>query len=191
MTDTAALSRHQNPLEHAKISPQSSLIIRRRIKHRTFCMDKTNRRIVSLLVIGMAFLISACNATTKPATEAAIDNWANVANKDWQLIRIQNAGRTIDPMSPILASVNFTLDGKIVGSTGCNRYFGGYTRDGNNLMISALGSANMMCVDDAMDVEDAFIAAMADVKSWKIDQGELLLLDATDKSLMKLEPITP
>ena len=83
-------------------------------------MDKTNRRIVSLLVIGMAFLISACNATTKPATEA-----------------------------------------------------------------------NMMCVDDAMDVEDAFIAAMADVKSWKIDQGELLLLDATDKSLMKLEPITP
>ncbi len=154
-------------------------------------MDKTNRQIVSLLVIGMAFLISACNATTKPATEAAIDNWANVANKDWQLIRIQNAGRTIDPMSPILASVNFTLDGKIVGSTGCNRYFGGYTRDGNNLMISALGSANMMCVDDAMDVEDAFIAAMADVKSWKIDQGELLLLDATDKSLMKLEPITP
>ncbi len=42
-----------------------------------------------------------------------------------------------------------------------------------------------------MEIKDAFIAAMADVKGWKVQDGDLMLVDGSAKSIMTFEPIQP
>ncbi|KZB54986.1 hypothetical protein AUP42_06205 [Thalassospira lucentensis] len=141
--------------------------------------------------IASSLWLAGCAATTKPAEEKSPADWSAIAGRDWQLMRIEAKDKSLTPMTPILASVNFTNDGKIAGSTGCNRYFGSYTRKDTALDVSPLGSTKMMCMEDAMEIEDAFIAAMADVKGWKVQDGDLMLVDGSAKSIMTFEPIQP
>ena len=141
--------------------------------------------------IASSLWLAGCAATTKPAEEKSPADWSAIADRDWQLMRIEAKDKTLMPMTPILASINFTKDGKVAGSTGCNRYFGNYTRNDTALDVSPLGSTKMMCMENAMEIEDAFIAAMADVKGWKLQDDDLILVDASNKSIMTFEQIKP
>jgi putative lipoprotein len=51
-------------------------------------------------------------------------------------------------------SVLFTSDGKVGGSSGCNRYSGTYTASGNTIQItSPLASTMMACSQEIMNQE--------------------------------------
>ncbi|WP_165792370.1 META domain-containing protein [Thalassospira lohafexi] len=102
-----------------------------------------------------------------------------------------DGSKTLTPMSPVLATANFTKDSKVVGSTGCNRYFGTYEENDGKLKLSPLGATQMMCVEDAMEIENAFNNAMEKVTDWQLAKDALVLSDTNGKPIMEFVPITP
>lgn len=141
------------------------------------------------LTIATALLLSACNTTNQTQQTAMVDDWSSVTNKEWVLTKVTEGNRTLEPMSPVLASANFAADGKVTGSTGCNRYFGNYTRSESGLTMSPLGATQMMCMEDAMEIEHAFTSAMENVADWKVIDTTLSLSDSSGMVIMEFGPI--
>ena len=85
------------------------------------------------------------------------------------------------------STVEFFEPGKVAGNSGCNRYTGGYERDGDVLKFGNLAGTMMACPDALMDQERRFHQAMAQVSSWRIDpQTDLLhLLDAGGETMIR------
>ena len=154
-------------------------------------MPTVKTMMLSSVAVASALLLAACNTTNPNVQNDIAKNWSAVADKEWQLAMVSDGDHTLRPMSPVLASVNFAAGGKVSGSTGCNRYFGTYKQSGSKLDLSPLGSTRMMCVEDAMAIEDAFTNAMAKVTHWHKDNSTLVLDDTDGKAILKFEPIRP
>jgi heat shock protein HslJ len=76
------------------------------------------------------------------------------------------------------ARVDLVFDqqaGRVAGKAGCNRYFGGYTREGTTLTIGQAGATRMACAEAVMRQEAAYLAALGTVSGYTID-GDLLEL---------------
>ncbi len=73
-------------------------------------------------------------------------------------------------------SAEFTTDGKVSGSAGCNRYNGTYTVSGSNITIaSPLASTMMMCEQAVMDQESAYLKALGEAKTFAVSGDQLTL----------------
>jgi heat shock protein HslJ len=83
-------------------------------------------------------------------------------------------------------SISFGADGKVAGSGGCNRFFGGYRQDGEALSFSTLGSTRMACPQEVMRKEQAFFALLKAVRSAKVEGAKLVLRDGAGKALARL-----
>lgn len=58
-------------------------------------------------------------------------------------------------------TIRFTKDGKIEGTTGCNRFFGNYVQDDAKVSFSGTGATKMACMEDGvMQQEAAFLAIL-------------------------------
>jgi putative lipoprotein len=68
-------------------------------------------------------------------------------------------------------------DGTVSGSTGCNRFSGPYTLEGEALEIGPLASTRMYCPPPADQVERAYLDVLGRVAAWRFDDAELVLLD--------------
>ena len=95
------------------------------------------------------------------------------------LLRLEDATVRFDGR-PVLADVavtaEFTSDGRVAGSAGCNRYFGTAVPDGDRLRVSGFGSTRMFCSQDGvMAQEDAFLSALGKVDAYSIAGSELHL----------------
>lgn len=74
------------------------------------------------------------------------------------------------------ATVTVRFDeGRIGGKAGCNQYFASYEVKGDSLRIGPAGATKMMCPEPVMAVEDAFLAALADITTFKLTGGRLQL----------------
>ncbi|WP_024852053.1 META domain-containing protein [Hydrogenovibrio kuenenii] len=139
--------------------------------------------LLSLLAI---VLLSACQLSPLSDSEAhseasPVSNQSENSAKGlektlsshlWQLTaffgqNIQTTGNTNLRFSPQNKSVS--------GSAGCNRYFGSYTLQQNNLTFSQLGSTKMMCMD--MTEEDAFFKRIGQVNHFQLKDHILTLFD--------------
>jgi heat shock protein HslJ/uncharacterized membrane protein len=104
-----------------------------------------------------------------------------IAGHMWTVVAIE--GRAVDGDAD--ASIVFDLDGRIAGSTGCNRFTGSYTLTGEGLTVGPLAATRMACPPPRMAVESEFLAFMERVQRFDIDEiGELTLLDAAGGRLM-------
>lgn len=82
-------------------------------------------------------------------------------------------------------SAQFTSDGKIGGSAGCNQYNGTYTTSGNKLQVAApLATTMMACPQEIMDQETTYLAALGEVKTYSITADQLTLSDGNKKNIM-------
>jgi heat shock protein HslJ len=90
------------------------------------------------------------------------------------------------------APPSVTFDGaRMGGFTGCNSYGGPYTVDGSSLELGQLAMTLVGCPSPAAEVETAFLAALERVAAWRIEDDELLLLDADEAELLRFAPGTP
>jgi heat shock protein HslJ len=91
----------------------------------------------------------------------------------WQVEDIDGGG-VIDGSK---ATVQFPEPGRVAGNSRCNRYMGGYERDGESLSFGNLAGTMMACPEPLMAEEQRFYQAMSQVSAWRIDpQTELLHL---------------
>ncbi len=140
---------------------------------------KNNLKVIcfSLGLCAGLFVLSAC-APSQSGGEG--DLTATV----WNLSQLMD--QELVPGSSITAQ--FTSDGKVSGSAGCNRYSGTYTVSGNSLQLSSpMASTMMACEQALMDQESAYLKALGEVKTFSISGDQLTLTDANQKSLLVYE----
>jgi len=109
--------------------------------------------------------------------ELVFEPMTHITDGEWQLISYG------DPQAPMMVATHSLVtlllneeEGQVGGSTGCNRYGGGYTLDGQALTFSAMFMTEMACVDSSlMAQERAFLDALGAVNRYEIVDGQLIL----------------
>ncbi len=77
-------------------------------------------------------------------------------------------------------TIEFTDDDRIVGDTGCNRYFGSVELAQGSIKVGILAGTRMACVPALMDQERSFYQAINEATSWEIAETGLLHLRNAD-----------
>ena len=78
--------------------------------------------------------------------------------------------------------VEFKPDGRITGSGGCNRFFGGYSVSGNHIKIGPLASTRKGC-PGLIKLEATFFATLQAASSFAQTDTTLILFDASGDKL--------
>ena len=114
----------------------------------------------------------------KPQANPALDGTS------WKAIQIG------DVMVPegIEVTVNFA-EGQVTGRSACNSYFGNFSQQDAQLTIESIGMTEMFCTDEGvMDLEQAFLSRLAQVRSFQVQMGGIALLDANGAAVIYLKP---
>ena len=71
----------------------------------------------------------------------------------------------------------FGADGNLTGTAGCNNYIAGFQVDGNNITIEPAATTRMFCAgpEGVMDQETAYLRAIENAATYKIDRQQLWL----------------
>jgi putative lipoprotein len=87
-------------------------------------------------------------------------------------------------------TISFDAPGRVSGSTGCNRYTGVATFEGEALRFGQLATTRRACVPALMDQEQKFNKAMEDVRGYAVATNGLLhLRGANGEILLRLAPM--
>jgi putative lipoprotein len=86
-------------------------------------------------------------------------------------------------------TLDIGADGTVSGSGGCNRYSGGAEIDGSTIIIGPVAATKMACLGMPMEQETRFFAALDKARSWRLSEGNLLLLDDRGDVLVRLAPM--
>jgi heat shock protein HslJ len=83
--------------------------------------------------------------------------------------------------------IQFRSEGKVVGSTGCNRFNGSYSQDGYALTIGTLATTRRACLSDAMKREQQFLVILEKVRRAEANHSTLTLKDTNGNVLAELK----
>lgn len=124
---------------------------------------------------------AANDPTSLPAYRAVAAHL--MANDDQPLLgrewRIEDmAGRGVIDSSH--ASLQFLADGHLAGSATCNRMAANYESEGSSLTISPVATTMMACPEALMNQEQAFLALLEKVQSYRVDDTGALVLTTSD-----------
>jgi heat shock protein HslJ len=130
--------------------------------------------------LALAAAVAAGCGTMPPAagpdsSTASSDRSAmtlSLVGPTWRLSSL--GGRPAVPGTRVTAV--FADSGQVVGSAGCNQYFGGAAATGARLAVGLLGSTRMYCgADGVMDQESAYLAALQGATTFQITGAQLRL----------------
>jgi putative lipoprotein len=80
----------------------------------------------------------------------------------------------------------FSTDGSFAGHAGCNNYTGSYsTTDDGGITVSDPAITRMMCEDNVMAVETAYLAALAQVAQFAVSGDVLTFSDADGAEVLR------
>jgi heat shock protein HslJ len=103
---------------------------------------------------------------------------------EWQLLTVGGA--------PAIAGYEATMmltQGRVTGTTGCNRYTGSYTLPARDaLEFGPIASTMMACSDPQMEQERAFLKALEGTRYYARSEGSLTLKGANGEELATFEP---
>jgi len=132
-------------------------------------------KILTIFLV-MAVFVSTCSVKEKTTTLALNDT-------NWVLEQI-NGQPVIDNTLPTLS---FRGNQEVRGNASCNNFFGTYMSKDNTVMITGLSYTEMGCVG-VNDQEMAYLAALESVKTYQIEDGKLLLIDAAGDTVLVFSP---
>ena len=124
--------------------------------------------------LAAALVVTGCGQE-QPAEDSQEMTDVTLPGSTWQIEDIDAAGIVDSSM----ITMQFAADGRVAGSTGCNRYFAGVSLRDDQLSFSQAGSTRRACAPALMDQEQRFLEALQGVTRYRVDeQGLLLLFDA-------------
>lgn len=132
---------------------------------------------IAILVLTIV-IVGACAA---PRVSETVDTAAGVplVNTTWRLTNL--AGRMVENPDGAAAVVLQLQaeNARITGFAGCNRLFGGYLLEGDQLKFAQVGATKMACLDSArMQLEQDYFQMLSQVAAWKIEGSTLRLMDS-------------
>lgn len=116
-------------------------------------------------------LLISCSQTPMFFEESSIE----IENKQWQLI---NTEQTL-----LLNSETM----RATGYGGCNRFFAGYTLEGNQLSIGLIGSTKRLCMENSE--ESDYFKKLGQVNTFSLE-GSTLNLFGEQGLLLQLTPVS-
>ncbi|RFA29417.1 hypothetical protein CAI21_10175 [Alkalilimnicola ehrlichii] len=132
-----------------------------------------------LLVLSMAAglgLLSACASVGEQAS-----GLLDLDGTAWTVSRIEQK----DSATERAATMMFEAD-RLGGHTGCNHYTAPVEIDGASLAIGMAAATKMACLGPIMEQEQQFFRALEAVDSYRVEGGELLLVDADGQERLRL-----
>lgn len=150
---------------------------------------------MTTLALGLAMLGAVATTLAVPRTEQQGTPAQSVPSAQpepgallevyWKLVSVADVKAVAQPGGREPHIVFRAMD-SVTGSDGCNTINGSYTLSGESLKLGPLMGTLMSCATtDRLDRR--FREALIDTRSWKITNGELLLLDENSKVLARLE----
>jgi heat shock protein HslJ len=142
-------------------------------------MEKNLRSILFISLFLGGLLLSAC---------ASGSNSLDATN--WEMTSYRDAN---GDMQDILANSVVTAQFQstnVSGIAGCNNYNGSYQLDGNKLTFGALAVTQKACADPrgVMEQENAYLAALSQVQSFKQSNDKLEMEDERGKTVLEFVP---
>lgn len=134
------------------------------------------------LALGVWLVPALVGCATQPALPAA---GTTLENTQWILVRLRDkpVSVTAGGQTP---SLTLVPKGKSAhGSTGCNRFQGGYLAAGSTLRFTGVAATRMFCAD-ARELEDQYIRVLDATARWRIVDAQLELYDAAGARLAVL-----
>lgn len=127
------------------------------------------------VLISAALVLNSCSAG---------DIANQLGGKEWQVTSL--LGKTLNASDTMkgLPFLNFSENGKLFGSTGCNNFTGSYKLEGAKLSLNPDAITKMMCPGNT---EQNFMSAVNNVTNLKLDGSTLNLLNGA-KTVMILRP---
>ena len=115
---------------------------------------------------------------------------ADLFNTYWKLVELDGKRLPQDNTGTQQGEAHMVLneqEQRIKGHSGCNRFFGGFTMDGEKLVFSGLGSTMMAC-PTGMETEQAFLLALGEANRARV-LGQFLELFKDEHSLARFEAV--
>ena len=140
-------------------------------------------KLFSLLTLaGAVALFAGCSTTNSSAAEPP----KPLTGTEWTLAEMDGkaVATTEGLRTPTLQLDSATKRAR--GTSGINRFFGGYESTGATLKFGPLAGTKMAGPPAAMAVESAFLKAMASVTSFNIASNRLEL-KAGDKTVLRFQ----
>ena len=126
-------------------------------------------------VLAASLILSACTAGGS----------ADLDGTSWTLTELN--GQPVLPDRP--ASLQFEKD-RLGGSDSCNSFGGSYTASGSQIKVgNDMVSTLMACEEAVMQQASAYTSALLQAVEYKIEGGQLTLLDADGKTLAAFAPL--
>lgn len=132
------------------------------------------RHVVKGMMACAVLLLGACCTANKSVAEQQA-----LLRSEWKIVKV-NGEQAVGEDTP---SMKFTED-QVVGSTGCNRYFGGYELKGNNLLIGHVGATRRYCANAPS--EAAILTAIGNVATFRVEADKAYLYDAGGTCVLEL-----
>lgn len=117
-------------------------------------------------------LLSAC------AAPAALGAPGELAGIDWMRVDDEDA-------SPHFAHLRFEGE-RASGSAGCNDFFAAVASEGARLRFSAVGVTRRACAGSGMATERRMLTALERTRAYRLDGGDLVLLDGAGAPVARL-----
>lgn len=130
-----------------------------------------------LTTIATVLVLFSCKSNT--------GNLAQLTANKWQL-KEMSVGNKKAVLPERVPSVEFADSNAMYGFSGCNRFFGKYTTEGNTIKIEPGGSTMMACPN--LQFEDQFMKVFAQMTSYSITNKELKLTDKAKKQILIFVP---
>lgn len=126
-------------------------------------------------VLCIAMLLVSCTKKDIPTSGAQA---ADIEGIQWYLTEVGGLPVSLmadDKQPHILLD---PAQKQATGFAGCNNFFGSYELDGSSLTFGPMGATRMACPDLETGLEASVFNALESARKWKIEGGELLLLEA-------------
>ena len=128
-------------------------------------------------IILIVLLAAGCTKTQQVLVREPASPTPSLEGR-WDLVSYGPMASEAKVLTDTQVFISFTNDGKISGSGGCNRYFGGWgflegTQD--TIRIWRTGSTRMACKDAVMTQEYGYLEELSRVSSFAIEGRELRL----------------
>jgi heat shock protein HslJ len=94
----------------------------------------------------------------------------DLLERTWRMVNVEGSAPEIRFSSG--------AEPRVMGTTGCNRFSGTYKLEkGGRLTVGTVAVTRMACAAETMEVERRFLEALGRVNGFRIEDGELLLLE--------------
>lgn len=114
-------------------------------------------------------------------TAETMETTSDLASTSWLLSELDGAAPVAGGRP---ATLEIDAEGRVAGSTGCNRFMGGYSADGATVTFGQLATTMMACPDELMQQERTFLDVMGAAASYSIVDDTLTITAADGRTVV-------